>query len=102
MRAYLITAVLFAAACSASSAQTRVLSAAGAALEAICEDQAVPDLCDQALATLQSGDLAAAIAYLKADLVNNGHNREVAALLGLLESQLEKGLPFRTLPETDK
>ena len=55
-----------------------------------------------ALATLQSGDLAAAIAYLKADLVNNGHNREVAALLGLLESQLEKGLPFRPLPETDK
>ncbi len=99
--AFIVGASLFAG-CSQATAQSRVLSAASAALEAICEDQPIPDLCNQALAVLKDGDVAAAVAYLKADIVNNGYDKEVAALLSLIESQLVESVPFRDLPETEK
>lgn len=73
----------------------KVLSGAQLALQGICEHVSSPNL-DMALDRLEQGDLLGAAHYLRAELVERGHQPDVAALLALIESQIPA--PLSPLP----
>lgn len=82
--------------CAAAAGLTPVLNGALTALDAICEtrDSAYLDL---ARDLLERGDTLAAIEQLKMFIITHGYDREVLALLNLLETQIPTALP--QLPE---
>lgn len=72
--------------------RTSVLAGAQTALEAICEHVPSAHL-DMARQLLGRGDLQGAAEYLRSELAQNGYQRDVSALLALLESQMPVVLP---------
>jgi hypothetical protein len=65
----------------------KVLTGARLALEGLCEHLPSAHL-DMALQMLDRGDLPGAASHLRAELEQNGAQRDVAALLALVESQI--------------
>ncbi len=66
-------------------------------LRALVDARQSPHL-DMAEQLLERGDLEGCCEYLRAELIQNGYDREVSALLALVESQLPVRAPAPTQP----
>lgn len=77
--------------CSAAGQASKVLSGARTALEGLCEHVPSPHL-EMALQLLDRQDLPGAVHYLRAELVEHPGQRDVAALLTLIESQMPEAV----------
>lgn len=92
-RTALALALLLGLGCgSALQTTSKVLSGARTALEGLCEHVPSPHL-EMALRRLRldQPDLPGAVHYLRAELVEHPGQRDVAALLTLIESQMPAG-----------
>lgn len=77
--------------CSAALPASKVLAGAQTVLDGLCEPGTSAHL-EMARDLLERGDLRGASEYLRSELVQNGHQRDVAALLSLIESQIPEAL----------
>lgn len=77
--------------CSAALPVSKVLAGAQTVLDGLCESRASAHL-EMARDLLERGDLPGAAEYLKSELVQNGHQSDVVALLSLIESQIPEAI----------
>ena len=68
-----------------------MLSAANDALDALCDSRDTLGRLTMAHRELERGNVCAARDLVASHLVNVGHDREVAAVLGLIETQARCG-----------
>jgi len=76
--------------CEQLGAVAKVADATKSVLDAVCETRTDPHL-DLAQQMYANGDFLGAAKELRVYLEEHGHDREVSALLGLVESQLPEG-----------
>ncbi len=88
--AFLLFLALIAGGCGSSTVEPgQLMRGANDVLAVLCSTR---EALTGAKEMLDRGDVVGAVELLKAYMIEHGHDREVAALLELLEAQLDKAL----------